>query len=154
MLTTTTTLRVRYHSCLLLLVRQAGYIVNLSEFYSDRLIGKLTAFLQLQEFSLCRHTQVASSPSAARLSFSSYRAKPFTLANFSFVNLVFIFRCSSTTTNPVCARRVNLLVYSLSLHRHSYIGFILPFASSIHNKQQKGWNVGCKKAADEPWMVD
>jgi hypothetical protein len=58
----------------------------------------------------------------------------FTLANFSFVNLVFIFRCSRSTTNPVCERRVNLLVYSLSLHRHSYIGFILTFASSIHNK--------------------
>jgi hypothetical protein len=28
--------------------------------------------------------------------------------------------------------RVSLLVYSLSLHRHSYIGFILAFASSIH----------------------
>jgi uncharacterized membrane protein YjgN (DUF898 family) len=27
-----------------------------------------------------------------------------------------------------CERRVNLLVYSLSLHRHSYIGFILVFA--------------------------
>jgi hypothetical protein len=37
----------------------------------------------------------------------------------------------------VCERRVNLLVYSLSLHRHSYIGFILAFASSIHNKQQQ-----------------
>ncbi len=37
---------------------------------------------------------------------------------------------------PVCERRVNLLVYSLSLHRHSSIGFILAFASSIHNKQQ------------------
>ncbi len=33
--------------------------------------------------------------------------------------------------------RVNLLVYSLSLHRHSSIGFILAFASSIHNKQQQ-----------------
>jgi hypothetical protein len=32
---------------------------------------------------------------------------------------------------------VNLLVYSLSLHRHSYIGFILDFASSIHNKQTR-----------------
>ncbi len=41
---------------------------------------------------------------------------------------------SHSTTNPVCERRVNLLVYSLSLHRHSYIGFILAFASSIHNK--------------------
>jgi hypothetical protein len=35
----------------------------------------------------------------------------------------------------VFERSVNLLVYSLSLHRHSYIGFILDFASSIHNKQ-------------------
>ncbi len=32
-------------------VRVGGYIVNLSDFYSYRLIGKLTAFLQLQEFS-------------------------------------------------------------------------------------------------------
>jgi hypothetical protein len=29
----------------------------------------------------------------------------------------------------------NLLVYSLSLHRHSYVSFILAFASSIRNKQ-------------------
>jgi hypothetical protein len=38
----------------------------------------------------------------------------------------FIFRCSSSTTNPVYERRVNLLVLvcSLSSHRHSYIGFI------------------------------
>jgi hypothetical protein len=38
--------------------------------------------------------------------------------------------------NKVCERRVDLLVCSLPLHRHSYIGFILAFASSIHNKQQ------------------
>ena len=37
--------------------------------------------------------------------------------------------------NPVCERRVNVLVCSLPLHRHSYIGFILAFTSSIHNKQ-------------------
>jgi hypothetical protein len=36
----------------------------------------------------------------------------------------------------VCERRVDLLVCSLPLHRHSYIGFILAFASSIHNKQR------------------
>jgi hypothetical protein len=36
----------------------------------------------------------------------------------------------------VCARRVDLLVCSLPLHRHSYIGFILAFASSFHNKQR------------------
>jgi hypothetical protein len=39
----------RYHLCLILLVRVGGYIVNLSDFYSYRIIGKLTAFLQLQE---------------------------------------------------------------------------------------------------------
>jgi hypothetical protein len=44
---------------------------------------------------------------------------------------------SSSTTNPVCERRVDLLVCSLPLHRHSYIGFILAFALSIHNKQTK-----------------
>jgi hypothetical protein len=37
---------------LLLLVRLEGYMVNLYAFYSYSLIGKLTAFLQLQEFSL------------------------------------------------------------------------------------------------------
>ncbi len=51
-LTTTTIHRLRYHLCLLLLVRLGGYIANLSDFYSYRLIGKLTAFLQLQEFGL------------------------------------------------------------------------------------------------------
>jgi len=39
---------MNYDLCLLLLVRLGGYIVNLSDFYSYRLIGKL---LQLQEFS-------------------------------------------------------------------------------------------------------
>ncbi len=45
-------------------------------------------------------------------------------------------RSSSSTTNPVCERPVDLLVCSLPLHRHSYIGFILTFSSSIHNKQK------------------
>jgi hypothetical protein len=74
-LTTTTGRRVRYHLCLLLLVRVGGYIMNLSDFYSYRLIGKLTAFLQLQEFSLRKQTPVASSTSAARLSLSILKAK-------------------------------------------------------------------------------
>jgi hypothetical protein len=69
-LTTTTGRRVRYHLYLLFLVRQSGYIVNLSDFYSYRLIEKLTAFLQLQEFSQ-RNPTVASSTSTTRLSFSS-----------------------------------------------------------------------------------
>jgi hypothetical protein len=50
--------------CLLLLVRQAGYIVNLLDFYSYRLIGKLTAFFQLQGFSQ-RKLPVVCSTSAA-----------------------------------------------------------------------------------------
>ena len=37
--------------CLLLLVRPGGYTVNLCAFYFYKLIGKLTASLQLQEFS-------------------------------------------------------------------------------------------------------
>ena len=53
-------------SFLLLLVRLGGYIVNLCVFYFYRLIGKLTAFLQLQEFSL-RNVAVDGSTSAPRL---------------------------------------------------------------------------------------
>ncbi len=44
--------RQRSLLCLLLLVRLGGYIVNSLYCYSYRLIGKLTAFLQLQEFRL------------------------------------------------------------------------------------------------------
>ncbi len=56
--------------CLLLLVRLGCYIVNSLDCYSYRLIGKLTAFLQLQEFSL-RNPPVDFSKSAARLSLRS-----------------------------------------------------------------------------------
>ena len=62
-----------YPSCLLLLVRLGGYIVNLCDFYSYKLIGKLTAFLQLQEFSF-RNMTVDSSTSTARLSLTSSKA--------------------------------------------------------------------------------
>ncbi len=51
--------------CLLWLVRLGGCIMNLCAFYFYRLIGKLTAFLQFQEFSL-RNMTVASSTTAAR----------------------------------------------------------------------------------------
>ena len=66
-LTTTITLLTLYHLYLLLLVRLGGSIVNLSDFYSYRLIVKLTAFLQLQEFSV-RNQTVDFSTSAARRS--------------------------------------------------------------------------------------
>ena len=65
---------VDYRDPGVVLVRQAGYIVNWSDFYSYRLIGKLTAFLQLQEFSQ-RNQPVVSSTSAVRLSHISSREK-------------------------------------------------------------------------------
>jgi hypothetical protein len=49
--------------CLLLLVRLGGYIANSLDCYSYRIIGELTAFLQLQEFSL-RNMTVDSSTEA------------------------------------------------------------------------------------------
>jgi hypothetical protein len=48
--------------------------VNLSDFYSYRLIEKLTAFSELQEFSQ-RNPTVASSTSGARLSISTSKEK-------------------------------------------------------------------------------
>jgi hypothetical protein len=45
----------------------------------------------------------------------------------------------------VCERCVDLLVCSLPLHRHSYIGFILAFASSIHDKQKVAIKVSDKE---------
>jgi hypothetical protein len=52
---------------LVLLVRMVDCTVNLSGFYSYRLIGKLTAFLQFQEFSQRNQTWEDSSTFAARL---------------------------------------------------------------------------------------
>ena len=57
-----TTITIRpgvWASCPLLLVRLGGYIVNLCEFYSYSLIGKLTVFLQIQEF--CQYNQIVDS---------------------------------------------------------------------------------------------
>ncbi len=51
-----TILRDQSPLCLLFLVRLGGYIVNSLDCYSYRLIGKLTTFLKLQEFSLCNPT--------------------------------------------------------------------------------------------------
>ena len=57
----------------LLLVRLGGYTVNLSDFYSYRLIGKLTVFLQIQEFSLCNlPVDSSTSTSINRTAFVSH----------------------------------------------------------------------------------
>jgi hypothetical protein len=112
---------------------------------SGRLHSEFVRLLFLQDhretdrFFAASGVQLAHSHPGGQVTFR-HAALLFTLANFSFVNLVFIFRCSSTTTNPVYERRVNLLVYSLSLHRHSYIGLILAFSSSIHNNNNNNNN--------------
>jgi hypothetical protein len=72
-LTTTIGRRVWYHLYLLLRVRVGGYIANLLDFYSYRLIEKLTAFLQLQEFR--QRNPTVTTTSAARRSPSSLKAK-------------------------------------------------------------------------------
>jgi hypothetical protein len=62
-----------------------------------------------------------------RASFSAQlKSKVGLVANISSINVVFIFRCSSSTSYPVYVRRVDSspLVFSLSSHRHSYIGLV------------------------------
>ena len=148
-LTTTTGRRVRYHLCLLLLVRQAGYIVNLSDFYSYRLIGKLTAFLQFQEFSLrkptvasCRAVVSAQLKSRVALTLAKAAALRITLnldgapiiskshthplhlqTSRLLTSSLSIFGYSSSSSNPVYVRHVDSssqLGFSLSSHRQSY----------------------------------
>ena len=54
---------------------RADYIVNSLDYYSYRIIGKLTAFLQIQEFSLRNPTVEESSPTSARPSYHSLSQK-------------------------------------------------------------------------------
>ena len=58
---------------------------------------------------------------------------PITLANLSFINLVYVFRCYSSPHHPVYVRLVHPsgLVFSLSSHRHSSIS--LPFSFRFIN---------------------
>ncbi len=51
----------------ILLVHRSDYIVDLLVFYSYRLIGKLTVFLQIQEFILCNQIWEDSSTFAGGL---------------------------------------------------------------------------------------
>jgi hypothetical protein len=58
-------------------------------------------------------------------------------ANLSFINLVSIFRCSSSKTNPVYGRSVNSFVLVLVFHHTDTSLYLLSLALalSIHNKQ-------------------
>jgi hypothetical protein len=115
-----TILRMLSPLCQLLLVRLGGYIVNLCAFYSYTLIGKLTAFLQLQEVG-----QIAQSKSGLlhfrRAAFSwqlrakvgSTRAKAAALR--VNLNLDGAPITSSTHTHPSHSQTSRLLTLSLSL---------------------------------------
>ena len=132
-LTTITILRVLYHLWLLSLVRLGGYIVNLSDFYTYRLIGKLTAFLQLQEFSL-RILVLDSSTTTAWL-FLLWDGAPVTSKSHTHPSHSQSSRLLTSSLSlgvPVprstqcMGDGVNSLglVFSLSSYRYSYIGFI------------------------------
>ncbi len=98
---------------------------ELSEFYSSRLIRKLTTSLKFQEF--CHHNQIMDSSTTHVWLF--LLCSNLGLEIFSprmYLNLVFVFRCSSSTTNPVSVRRVDssFLVFSLSSHRYSFLSLL------------------------------
>jgi hypothetical protein len=96
--------------------------VNLSDFYSYRIIWKLTFFFQLQEFSLCEPT-VVSSTSAARLS-EPFSAKLKSRVGLSLakapglrltLNLDGTSITSKSHTHPSHSQTSRLLTSSLSL---------------------------------------
>jgi hypothetical protein len=80
-----------------------------------KLIGKLTVSLRC---GITDYFEYRWHPCGVQITHS-----PITLANLSFINLVFIFRCSSSPYHPVYARGVDpsALAFSLSSHRH-FIG--------------------------------
>ncbi len=126
--------------------------MNLSDFYSYSLIGKLTVFttsgVQLAKtdrgqfhfrhtvfsvqikirvgLALTKATTLRITLNLDGSSITSKSHSPITLANFSSINLVYIFRCSSSPNNPVYTRHVDSspLGFSRSSHRHSYIGLV------------------------------
>jgi hypothetical protein len=107
------------HLCLLLLVRLGDYMVNFCDFYSYRLIGKLTAFLQLQEFSL-RILPVDSSTSAARQSPCNLKQGSTTsLLRLQLYELILNLDgapiTSRTHTHPSHSQTSRVLTSSLSL---------------------------------------
>ncbi len=121
----------------LLVVRLGGSIVNLCVFYSYKLIGKLTVFLKVQEFSLkVGNTLVRTVDSRVNLNLHgspitsrTHQYSPITLGNISSINLVSVFRCSSPPINPVYTRRVDPLTFS------SFQSFIVPtiiYQSSLY----------------------
>ncbi len=157
--TTTTGHRVRYHLCLLLLVRLGGYIVNLEICQTFILTGSSGNWPLFCSFrsSACatwscpvplppsRFSSTAQNqgwPDSRYSSSFTYQLKyrwvtyhfkntysPITLANISSINVVSIFRCSSLPSNPVNVRRVNSLALVCSLSSHRHSYIGLIFSS-------------------------
>ncbi len=119
-LITTITLLTLYHLYLLLLVRLGGYKMNWSDFYSYRLIGKLTGFFTTSGVQLAQsdrgqfhfhrapftqQLKIRVVLKMVHLSYLNHTLTHHTL-NLSSINLVSIFRCSSSPINPVYPRHV------------------------------------------------
>ncbi len=117
---------------LIFLVRLGGYIVNSLDYYSYRFIGKLTAFLQLQE-SILRNPPVDYSTSAERRSRPPWKTKsvvPSTrlkLYVLHFENIHFFLWFDDTCQGKV---------YRLLLSQIASDGCpIIPFCSVEHGLQ-------------------
>jgi hypothetical protein len=92
--------------------------VNLSDFYSYSVIGKLTVSLQVQEFRL-RKMIVVSSTSTAH-------THPSHSQNYRLLTSSLSLGIPVPPINPVYSRHVgsSSLGFSLSSHRQSYIGLV------------------------------
>ncbi len=138
--------------CLLLLVRPGGYTVNLLAFYFYKIIGKLNSSLEFQEFSqrnppvVCTTLNACRSPHNSRTSAKNSHQvfitedhperwwhtcdvqithSPITLANCSFVNLVYVFRYYGSSHHIVYVRRVHpSSSFSLASHRLSNLSLL------------------------------
>ncbi len=112
-----TILRPQSPLCLLFLTRLGGYMVNSLDCYSDRLIGKLTVFLQLQEFNY-RNPTVDYSTSSGRCSRILKTKVGSTLVNTTVlcinVNIDGTPITSKTHTHPSHSQTSRLLTSSLS----------------------------------------
>jgi hypothetical protein len=100
------------------LVFLGGYIVNSFDCYSYRLIGKLTAFLQLQEFSLRNLTVEDSSTFGTRRSLHNLKQKLVSTKTASVrvnLNIDGAPITSRTHTHPSHSQTSRLLTSSLSL---------------------------------------
>jgi hypothetical protein len=120
-----------FHLCLLSLVRLTGYIVNLWNFYSYRIIGKLTVFLKSQEFRLCILPVESSTSWHLTSKVGSTLVKAVSLrVDLDLDGALVTSRThthpSHSPHNPVYVRRVDSssFVFSLSSDRHSFIGLV------------------------------